>query len=257
MSDGVDRDSAAGGNENDTLTITLSCNTSCPTVSIGDTITFGEFCGGRPGHFGSRIKDENGASVAGIFAISGNFGGATPAVTSVNPNTASNNMNTVVTINGTGLNCARSVYLVGGSPETWTSLAWTPGDNTYVTATIPACTFAAGTYHIRIWSNEGYSPATSNDDVTVVSSLTVTSVIPNTAVNNVDTPVTIAGSGFSCATGVMLGTTNLTIWSIDNDNQIAATIPAGITPGTYHTLVKSNFGDSPQTANDQVEVVAP
>jgi len=244
--------SNAGGNENDTLVITLGCDTSCPTVTIGDTITFGEVCAPGPGHFESLIKDENGASIAGAKTIIGNFGGAPPTVTSVFPNTANNNEDTVITISGTGFTCARAVK-VGGVNLT----SWVINSDTQITTTIPACTFAAGMYHTTIWSNEGYSSVTSNDEVTVVSPLAVTFVNPNTVYNNVDTIVTITGSGFSCATGVMLGTTELTTWSLDSDTQITATIPAGIAPGIYHTVVKTNVGDSPQTSNDEVTVLAP
>ncbi len=246
--------SNTGGHENDTLTITLSCNTSCPTVTIGDNITFGEFCGGGSGHFESLIKDENGASVAGIFTISGNFGGTRPTVTSVIPNTANNNANTVITITGTGFNCARGVLLGSISLTTWSI-----DSDTQITATIPACTFAAGTYHVRIWSNEGYSAETANDQVTLSPSLAITSVVPNIVDNDIDNVITISGSDFTCATGVKLTnanrTINLTTWSIDNDNQITATIPAGTIAATYHTVVVTGFGESPQTSNDQVTVV--
>jgi hypothetical protein len=91
----------------------------------------------------------------------------------------------------------------------------------------------------------------------VTSPLAITSVNPNTVYNDVDTEVTVTVSGFSCATGIMLGTTDLTTWSKDSDTQVTATIPAGITPGTYHTIIKTNIGNSPQTSNDEVTVSAP
>jgi len=244
--------SNAGGNENDTLTITLSCNTSCPTITIDDAIAFGEVCAPGPGHFESLIKDENGASIAGAKTITGNFGGVRPTVTSVFPNTASNNEDTVITVSGTGLTCARAVK-VGGVNLT----SWVIDSDTQITATIPACTFAASTYHTTIWSNEGYSSETSGDEIAITSSLEVISVNPNTVYNNVDTIGTITGSGFTCATAVMLGTTEITSWSLDSDAQITATIPAGIAPGIYHTVVKTNVGDSPQTTNDEITILAP
>ncbi|MEW6585534.1 MAG: cytochrome c3 family protein [Nitrospirota bacterium] len=250
--------SNAGGREKDTLTVTLSCNTSCPTVTIGDYITFGEFCGGGPGHFESRIKDENGASISSGRTISGNFGGAPPTVTSVVPNTAGNYEDVVITITGTGLTCTRTLQAGGVNLATWTI----DSDN-QITATIPACTFAAGTYHTSVWTNEGYSTQTASDQITVSSVLSVTSVSPDTVVNDVDTPVTVSGSGFSCATGVMLkniadsSTTDLTTWTKDSDLQITAVVPAGTAPANYHLIVNTGIGNSPETAADRISVTAP
>jgi hypothetical protein len=187
--------------------------------------------------------------------ISDNFDGEPPVVTSVNPNTANNNEDTVITITGTDFisECGRGVFLGSVSLSTWSI----DSDN-QITARIPACTFAAGTYHVRIWANDGYSAETVNDQVTLSPSLAITSVVPNTIDNDIDNVVTISGSDFTCATGVELinanRTINLTTWSINNDNQITATIPTGIIAATYHTVVVTGFGESPQTANDQVTV---
>ena len=48
---------------------------------------------------------------------------------------------------------------------------------------------------------------------------------------------------------------SLSTWSIDSDNQITATIPTGTIAATYHTVVVTGFGESPQTAIEEAAML--
>ena len=63
------------------------------------------------------------------------------------------------------------------------------------------------------------------------------------------TSVTISGSGFTDATGVSFGGKVVSSFSVDNDNQITATSPAG--SGTVDVIVTTKNGTSAKGGADQ------
>jgi len=70
----------------------------------------------------------------------------------------------------------------------------------------------------------------------------VLSVTPNSVINNVDTMVTVAGTGFDNTAAVLLDGVALST-SFLNDQTLTATVPAGLSVGT-HTITVSMTGDA-------------
>ncbi len=64
------------------------------------------------------------------------------------------------------------------------------------------------------------------------SSPTVTAIQPAAAPNDQATSVVISGTGFASGATVTLGTDQLAVVSV-SDTTIAATVPAGLVPGSY------------------------
>jgi len=76
-----------------------------------------------------------------------------------------------------------------------------------------------------------------------VSSPTITTILPSSAPNTQDTPVVITGTGFAPGATVTLGTTPLTPVTFVSDTQLTATVPSGLTPGSYDlTVTNSDSG---------------
>ncbi|MFH0926416.1 MAG: cytochrome c3 family protein [bacterium] len=150
--------SSAGGRQNDTLTVTLSCKNGCPTISVGDIVTFGEVIGGGPGHWESQIKDKQGAGIAGISIITGNFGGASPVITSVSPRTINNAENEII-ITGTGFICVNEVIV----DELNVKEKWSVANDTTIKLTIPAGT-PLGRYDITVRTSDGLSAITEKNN---------------------------------------------------------------------------------------------
>jgi hypothetical protein len=69
------------------------------------------------------------------------------------------------------------------------------------------------------------------------SSPTVSAILPTMAPNNQDTAVVISGSGFVSGATAALGTTQLSAVIVEDDTTITASVPQGMTPGTYDLTV--------------------
>ncbi|MBN1247697.1 MAG: IPT/TIG domain-containing protein [Anaerolineae bacterium] len=72
----------------------------------------------------------------------------------------------------------------------------------------------------------------------------VTAIIPNTAPNDLDTPVVISGTGFAVGCTVTLGSNVLADVGWASENTISATIPWGVEPGIYSLKVENPDGGS-------------
>jgi hypothetical protein len=99
-------------------------------------------------------------------------------------------------------------------------------------------------------------PALTNWDVlnTVIPYVappTVTGISPTTGPRAGGTKVTIAGTGFTAATGVSFGSVSLgsTTWHVDSPIQVTATSPAG--SGTVDVTVTNSAGTSATSSLDQ------
>src|SRR5580698_6378680 len=77
----------------------------------------------------------------------------------------------------------------------------------------------------------------------------VTSVSPNVGVAAGGGSVTVTGSGFTGATGVLFGTTAATNVTVVSPNQVSATVPAHAA-GVVDVQVVGAFGNSPVVAVD-------
>ncbi len=78
----------------------------------------------------------------------------------------------------------------------------------------------------------------------------VASLSPTSGPTSGGTTVTITGSGFTGATGVVFGSTPATSFQVTSDTQITATDPAEAA-GTVDVQVTSAFGTSSKVASDQ------
>lgn len=175
-----------------------------------------------------------------------------PTVTGVSPNSGANTGTTPITITGTNLSSATAVHLGA------TSLAITSDSATSISATVPSG-LTAGTYDITVTNANGTSTTSSADQFTVQSASlvpTVTSVYPNTRDNTQDTSIMISGTNFTGVNGVHLGPTNLS-FSVSDATMIIATVPSGLTPGTYDITVNTANGTSATSSADQFTVTTP
>jgi hypothetical protein len=173
---------------------------------------------------------------------------AGPTVTSVTPTSGPTAGGTSVTIAGTGFTGATAVDF-GATAAT----SFTVDNANQITATAPA--HAAGTVDVTVTAPAGTSPTSVADQYTYAAAPTVTSVTPSSGPTAGGTSVTIAGTGFTGATAVDFGGTAATSFTVDNANQITATVPAHAA-GTVDVTVTTVGGTSSTGAGDQYSYVA-
>lgn len=77
--------------------------------------------------------------------------------------------------------------------------------------------------------------------------ITISAVTPLGVYNDLDSTITITGSGFTSVTSVTLGTIQL-VYTIVNDSTITATIPWGTDPGMYSVSVGNSYGTTTATS---------
>ena len=82
----------------------------------------------------------------------------------------------------------------------------------------------------------------------------VLTVNPAQVVNNIDTIITITGTGFDSTAKVSVGT-NIVVSTFQSATRIQATIPSGFNPGTYDVTV-TNDGQDPSTLIQGLTVVS-
>jgi RHS repeat-associated protein len=152
-----------------------------------------------------------------------------PSITSFAPTSGS--AGTSVTITGTNLTGATAVKFNG------TSATFTVDLDTQVTATVPA---GATSGPISVTTPAG--TATSAGSFTVGSTPTVTGFAPTSG--PVGASVSIAGTGFTGATGVKFNGTSATSYHVDSDIQTTATVPGGATTGPISVTTPAGTGTS-------------
>jgi len=179
----------------------------------------------------------------------------TPTVTSVIPNTGTNDATTNVAITGTNFGGVTAVKI-----GTWPVSSFTVTSALTMTAVIPAG-LPVNTYHITVTNGYGTSATSAADQFTVTAPVsavpTVTGVVPNTGVNTSTTPVTISGTNFTGITAVNIGTWPVTSYTVVGTTSITAVIPSGLPVGTYHVTVTNGFGTSATSSADQFTVTSP
>jgi photosystem II stability/assembly factor-like uncharacterized protein len=77
---------------------------------------------------------------------------------------------------------------------------------------------------------------------------TITEVVPQSAPNDLDTPIVVTGTGFVTDAQVLLDGTSLESVSWVSSTRLSASVPWGLTPGTYTLTVTSPGGQQAKLA---------
>jgi large repetitive protein len=142
-------------------------------------------------------------------------------VTAISPASGSTGGGTPVTITGTNLLSGDTVKL-GGTSATNVNVA----SSTSITATTPA--HAAGKVDVVVAHSDGSSSSTLSQGFEYLSSsVTVTSVNPNTGPTSGNTLVTITGTNFQAGATVTFGGLAASHVSVVNSTTITALTPLG------------------------------
>jgi hypothetical protein len=167
---------------------------------------------------------------------------AAPTVTAVSPTSGTTAGGTSVTITGT--NFTQLVSVSFGSVPASTI---TVNSSTQITASAPAS--GPGLIDVTVTNGAGTSLTSTADQFTFTATApSITSVSPNSGTTNGGTSVTIAGSGFTSASGVFFGGTAATSFSVTSDTQITATSPAHAA-GTVDIVVVTPLGGTSATSS--------
>lgn len=199
------------------------------------------------------VRNPNGKSVYKNIAVY-----AQNILTSVTPNTVEENRKQPVTIKGSGFNGnSKTADVYFGDKEA----AIKSITNDTITCVAPA--LPAGVYEVKVVNADDSvstlaAAYTSEGVVTVVNPCTITSVTPNTVEEDTAQKVTITGTEFngnSKTMDVMVGTTEATIFSVDEDNGIIVCRIPKLSAGTYDITV-INADDTTATLAGAYTVVA-
>ncbi|MGE5700815.1 MAG: IPT/TIG domain-containing protein [Arthrospira platensis] len=143
----------------------------------------------------------------------------TAAITGMSPTAGPPAGGTNVTITGGDFTGATKVLF--GT----TSVPFSLISDTKITAVAPA---GIGTVRVQIQTaHNGSTAAVTSDQFTYAAGPVVTKLSPSAGPVAGSTTIVIAGSSFTGATGVTFGGTPATSFTVDSDNQIHATTPAG------------------------------
>jgi hypothetical protein len=172
-----------------------------------------------------------------------------PVVTGISPATGPAVGGTTVTITGVDFNGATLVRF-GSNPATNVVVV----SPTQITVTSPAGT--AGTVDVIVTAIGGVSSISSADRFTYVAAPVVTGVLPTAGPLAGGTSVTIAGAGFTGATGVYFGTTAATNVVVVSPTRITATSPAEAAGTVDVSVMVPVGGTSASSPADQFTYVA-
>ena len=181
------------------------------------------------------------------YAVNG-----TPAVTSLDTSSGTTAGGTSVTVYGNYFTDAVNV-MFGSTPAS----SFTVNSGTSITAVAPPQ--VAGTVDVIVSTNSGTSQTSSNDQFTysAAAAPVVSSVSPGTGSTAGNTQVTITGTGFTGAIGVVFGSVAATDFSVDSTGtQITVTAPAQAAAGNLDVRITTYAGTSPVTSNDQFTYTA-
>ncbi|QHW33438.1 hypothetical protein GZH47_23335 [Paenibacillus rhizovicinus] len=171
-----------------------------------------------------------------------------PAVTGISPASGPVTGGTSVTISGTGFTGATGV-MFGANEAT----SYTVNSDTSITATSPV---GSGKVDVTVTTPAGTSAAVtgdsftylSNDDGSEITLPAVTGISPASGPVTGGTSVTISGTGFTGATGVMFGANAATSYTVNSDTSITANSPAG--SGKVDVTVTTPAGTSATVTGD-------
>jgi hypothetical protein len=173
--------------------------------------------GGAAGPVSVTVTAPGGTSNAGTFTYV-----AAPTVSSVTPGSGPASGGTAVTITGTGFTGATDVNF--GSSDITAANFTVNGAGTQISLTSPGG--AAGPVSVTVTAPGGTSNAGT---FTYVAAPTVSSVTPGSGPASGGTAVTITGTGFTGATDVNFGSSDIKAanFTVVNDGKITLTSPGG------------------------------
>ncbi|MFZ9882753.1 MAG: SUMF1/EgtB/PvdO family nonheme iron enzyme, partial [Phycisphaerales bacterium] len=182
----------------------------------------------------SRRDGVNPGSASAIigFRVARTVDSLPPTISSVSPDVGPTAGGTAITITGTNLTATTSVTIDGTAA---TSVAVVSA--TTVTAVTPAGT--AGAKTVSLTTPGGITDLSNG--FTYVAAPTVTSITPDSGATTGGAAVTIAGTGFTGATGVSIGGVAATSVVVVNATTITANAPA-LSAGVYAVAVTTPFG---------------
>ncbi|MGA9622605.1 IPT/TIG domain-containing protein, partial [Methanoregula sp.] len=202
----------------------------------GNTVVIGE-----PG--GNDLTPSGESGDAYIYTITG----LPPQVTGISPTTGSTSGGTSVTITGTGFTGATDVYF--GTTDVQAA-SFTSLSDTQIVVNSPAG--SAGMVDVTVKTAAGTSATSSADQFIYAAPPVVTGISPTSGPPAGGTSVTITGTGFTGATDVYFGTTDVPAagFTSASATQIVVNSPAG-TAGKVHVTVKTAAGTSATSSADQ------
>jgi hypothetical protein len=167
-----------------------------------------------------------------------------PSITSLSTSTGATAGGTRVVLTGTGLTDAGGVSFGTVAATDFTVLS----DTTLVVTAPPQ---AAGTVDITVSAYGGTSALTSADrfSYTAASAPAVTGVSPSSGSTAGTTTVTITGTNFTAATGVLFGGVAATSFVVNSDTQITALAPAQVA-ATVDVTIATPSGTSAVVSAD-------
>ena len=182
---------------------------------------------------GGFFTSISGAPVVGLARYTLASTGNPPTITDFTP--TSGTAGTIVTINGSGFTNATDVRFNGLSAGAGN---FTVNSNSQITATVPA---GATSGPIVVQTPSGIGTSSSSFTVPNGAIPTVTSFTPVSG--PVGTTVTITGANFAQTTSVKFNGLQA-VFTVDNDGQITATVPAGATSGKIAVKSAAGVGKS-------------
>jgi IPT/TIG domain-containing protein/HYDIN/CFA65/VesB family protein len=192
-------------------------------------------------HINFTSNDGNAVVDVKLNVVSTPIAGQGPVVSSISPTSGPETGGTTVTITGSGFTGATGVSF-GSTAATIVSV----DSDTQIMAISPG---GRGIVDVTVTTPGGTSAPNAFDRFSYFPRPEVTGVSPNCVLLVSGITVTITGSGFTGATGVLFGSTAGKIVSVDSDTQITVIIPTG--SGTVDVTVTTPGGTSPISPDDE------
>jgi len=141
-----------------------------------------------------------------------------------------------------GLTDGTASFVPGAGSPTVLFYDWLDNTSTSVATSSDITTAAAGTYTVSAFDENGCVQTSQPVVITQPAEITVTSLTPSSG--NIGTVVTIAGTGFTGASGVSFNGTPAVTFTVNSATSITATVPVGTTTGNVTVFVGACSGTS-------------
>lgn len=191
-------------------------------------------------------------SIVALVALLGCGGGgggstpapqqATPTISAVNP--AHGSPGEAITLTGTNFTSVSAVAFNGHA-----AFSYNVASATQINAVVPGDA-TTGAIQVTTASGQATSPAFTVD---AAQAPAITSYSPSTLASG--TVVTLVGTHFVGTTAVKFNGVDATTFTVDNDTQVRATAPSGLTTGTITVTTGGGIATSTAyTVNSSVQV---